>query len=133
MLFREEVFGRGRGPPLVVAFFEGADGDVAVLPKPLILNPAGTESQVLINANVTTNYHRLLNGLRGDLLEADFWSGLAAGLRNFFVRGLHGLVQFTPLALREEVRERAESCRRAHPSSRERDAPFLLSLERKGG
>jgi hypothetical protein len=29
--------------PLVVAFFEGADGDVAVLPEPLILNPAGTE------------------------------------------------------------------------------------------
>ena len=28
--------------PLVVAFFEGADGDVAVLPKLLILNPAGT-------------------------------------------------------------------------------------------
>jgi hypothetical protein len=31
----------------VVAFFEGADGDV--LPRPLILNPAGTEGQVLIN------------------------------------------------------------------------------------
>ena len=44
-----EVFrGRGRVPPLVVEFFEGADGDVAVLPKPLILNPAGTENQVLI-------------------------------------------------------------------------------------
>jgi hypothetical protein len=41
--------------PLVVAFFEGADGDVAVLPKPLILNPAGTEGQVLINAPVSTN------------------------------------------------------------------------------
>ena len=26
----------------MVAFFEGADGDVAVLPKPLSLNPAGT-------------------------------------------------------------------------------------------
>jgi hypothetical protein len=39
----------------VVAFFEGADGDVAVLPKPLILNPAGTEGQVLINALASTN------------------------------------------------------------------------------
>jgi len=38
--------------PLVVAFFEGADGDVAVLPKPLIFNPAGTEGQVLINGLV---------------------------------------------------------------------------------
>jgi hypothetical protein len=38
----------------VVAFFEGADGDVAVLPKPLILNPAGTEGQGLINALMAT-------------------------------------------------------------------------------
>jgi hypothetical protein len=38
----------------VVAFFEGADGDVAVLPKPLILNPAGTEGQALINALMAT-------------------------------------------------------------------------------
>ena len=58
MLFREKVFagavGRGRVLPLVVALFEGADGDVAVLPKPLILNPAGTEGQVLITL-VSTN------------------------------------------------------------------------------
>jgi hypothetical protein len=39
----------------VVAFFEGADGDVAVLPKPLILNPAGTEGQALINALMVTD------------------------------------------------------------------------------
>ena len=39
----------------MVAFFEGADGDVAVLPKPLILNPAGTEGQVLINAPGSRN------------------------------------------------------------------------------
>jgi hypothetical protein len=38
----------------VVAVFEGADGDVAVLPKPLILNPAGTEGQALINALMAT-------------------------------------------------------------------------------
>jgi len=38
----------------VVAFFEGADGDLAVLPKPLILNPAGTEGQALINALMAT-------------------------------------------------------------------------------
>jgi hypothetical protein len=36
-------------------FFEGADGDVAVLPKPLILNPAGTEGQILINALLVIN------------------------------------------------------------------------------
>ncbi len=38
----------------VVAFFEGADGDAAVLPKPLIFNPAGTEGQALINALMAT-------------------------------------------------------------------------------
>ena len=41
MLFSEKVFagagGRGRVVHFVVAFFEGADGDVAVLPKPLII------------------------------------------------------------------------------------------------
>jgi len=46
-----EVFrGRGRVPPLVVEFSERAGGDVDVLRKPLILNPAGTEGQILINA-----------------------------------------------------------------------------------
>jgi hypothetical protein len=33
--------------PLVFVFFDGTDGDVAVRPKPLIFNPAGTEGQVL--------------------------------------------------------------------------------------
>jgi hypothetical protein len=47
--------------PLVVAFFEGADGDVAVLPKPLILNPAGTEGQVLINALVVTELSKFID------------------------------------------------------------------------
>jgi hypothetical protein len=46
-----EVFrGPGRVPPLVVEFSERASGDVDVLRKPLILNPAGTEGQILINA-----------------------------------------------------------------------------------
>ena len=45
-----EVFrGRGRVPPLVVEFSERAGGDVDVLRKPLILNPAGTEGHILIN------------------------------------------------------------------------------------
>jgi hypothetical protein len=42
MLFREKVFAGAVEWPLVVAFFEVADGDVAVLPKPLTLNPAAT-------------------------------------------------------------------------------------------
>jgi hypothetical protein len=43
-----EVFrGRGRVPPLMVEFSERAGGDVDVLRKPLILNPAGTEGQIL--------------------------------------------------------------------------------------
>ena len=47
-----EVFrGRGRVPPLVVELSERAGGDVDVLRKPLILNPAGTEGQILINAS----------------------------------------------------------------------------------
>jgi hypothetical protein len=45
-----EVFrGRGRVPSLVVEFSERAGGDVDVLRKALILNPAGTEGQILIN------------------------------------------------------------------------------------
>ena len=44
MLFLGKFFcGRGRVPPLVVEFSERAGGDVDVLRKPLILNPAGTE------------------------------------------------------------------------------------------
>ena len=51
-----EVFrGLGRVPPLLVEFSERAGGDVAVLPKPLILNPAGTEGQILINARGSRN------------------------------------------------------------------------------
>jgi hypothetical protein len=36
--------------PLVIAFFEKADGDVDVLPKPLTLDSASTEGQVPVNA-----------------------------------------------------------------------------------
>jgi hypothetical protein len=44
-----EVFlARGRVPRLVVEFSERAGGDVDVLRKPVILNPAGTEGQILI-------------------------------------------------------------------------------------
>jgi hypothetical protein len=54
MLFREKFFaGAGRVLPLVVAFFERADGNVDVLPKPLILGPAGTKGQVPINAVIS--------------------------------------------------------------------------------
>ena len=53
MLFREKS-SRVRSSAATVAFFEGADEDVAVLPKPLILNPAGPEGQVLINALVVS-------------------------------------------------------------------------------
>jgi hypothetical protein len=52
MLIRGKFFVGGRVPPLVVEFSERAGGDVAVLRKPLILNPAGTEGQVLINARI---------------------------------------------------------------------------------
>jgi hypothetical protein len=50
MLFRGKFFVGGRVPPLVVEFSERASGDVVVLRKPLILNPAGAEGQILINA-----------------------------------------------------------------------------------
>jgi hypothetical protein len=56
-----EVFrGLGRVPPLVVEFSERASGDADVLRKPLILNPAGTEGQMLTNAvtgNLSTSLH----------------------------------------------------------------------------
>ena len=55
----EGLRGRGRVLALVVAFFEGTDADGAVLPKPLNLNPASTEDQVLINeeaGNIGTSY-----------------------------------------------------------------------------
>jgi hypothetical protein len=55
MLFRGKFFVGGRVPPLVVEFSERAGGDVDVLRKPLILNPAGTEGQILINALVLRN------------------------------------------------------------------------------
>jgi hypothetical protein len=55
MLFRGKFFVGGRVPPLVVEFSERVGGDVDVLRKPLILNPAGTEGQILINALVNGN------------------------------------------------------------------------------
>src|SRR5271169_2539903 len=55
MLFRGKFFVGGRVPPLVVEFSERAGGDVDVLRKPLILNPAGTEGQILINALALRN------------------------------------------------------------------------------
>jgi len=63
--------------PLVVAFFEGADGDVAVRPKPLILNPAGTEGQALINTLMAMQLsigwpETGFEEVNGDLREADF-------------------------------------------------------------
>ena len=55
MLFREKVFaGVVECCHSWLRFFEGVDGDVAVLPKPLILNPAGTEGQILINGLMAT-------------------------------------------------------------------------------
>ena len=68
MLFRGKFFVGGRVPPLVVEFSERAGGDVDVLRKPLILNPAGTEGQILINALVLRNVRVVgnpsLTGLR---------------------------------------------------------------------
>jgi len=60
----------------VVAFFEGADGDVAVLPKPLILNPTGTEGQALINALMATELsigwpETGLEEINGNVLDED--------------------------------------------------------------
>jgi len=52
MLFREKFFAGGRVSPLVVESSERAGGDVDVLRKPLILNPAGTEGPILINAHL---------------------------------------------------------------------------------
>ena len=40
----EVVRGRGRVPPLLVEFSERVGGDVDVIRKPLIINPAGTSS-----------------------------------------------------------------------------------------